>query len=118
MSHSELQYYEIVPAAPLSEYVRCVWRLSAPSGGLGPSPAPIVPDGCVELVLNLGDPFIRHTSGAAPYHQPLALVAGQISRAITIAPAGRIDLWGIRFHPWSAAAFLGTSGDELRDSIF
>jgi AraC-like DNA-binding protein len=26
-----------------------------------------------------------------------------------------MDLWGIRFHPWSAAAFFGVSGDAVRD---
>jgi AraC-like DNA-binding protein len=80
-------------------------------------PEAIIPDGCVELVLNLADPFIRHSASGASHVQPLRLIAGQITRAISIEASGRIDLWGIRFHPWSAAAFLGVSGAELRDNI-
>jgi AraC-like DNA-binding protein len=50
-------------------------------------------------------------------HQPRRLVAGQITRALAVAPSGNIDIWGVRFHPWSAATFLGVSGDELRDRV-
>jgi AraC-like DNA-binding protein len=28
-----------------------------------------------------------------------------------------MDLWGIRFHPWAAAAFLQVQGTELRDRM-
>jgi AraC-like DNA-binding protein len=81
------------------------------------APEPILPDGCVEVVINLGAPFIRHTADHAPHRQPLRLVAGQLTRAVTIEPSGPIDLWGIRFHPWAGATFLGVSGNELRDRV-
>ena len=112
-----LRYHELAPPAHLQPYVRCVWRLTGPGSAVS-SPEPIIPDGCVELVINLADPFIRNVPGAASHEQPRRLVAGQLSRAITIQPSGRIDLWGVRFHPWSAAAFLGVSGAELRDQLF
>lgn len=79
-------------------------------------PEPIIPDGCAELVLNFGDAFVRHTADGS-HHQPLRLVAGQITQAVTIQPSGRIDLWGVRFHPWSAAPFLGFSGAEMRHRL-
>jgi AraC-like DNA-binding protein len=95
--------------------VRCIWRLRG-DAIIGGPPEPIIPDGCAEIVLNFGDPFVRH--GAEGSHrQPLRLLAGQITRAITIQPSGRLDLWGIRFHPWSAAAFFGISGAEMRDEL-
>jgi AraC-like DNA-binding protein len=112
-----LRYHELAPPAHLGLYVRCVWRLTGPASAVS-TPEPILPDGCVELVINLSDPFIRTVPGAGSHQQPRRLVAGQISRAITIRPSGRIDLWGIRFHPWSAAAFLGISGAEVRDRLF
>jgi AraC-like DNA-binding protein len=69
-------------------------------------------------VINLGDPFIRTVPGVGSHRQPMQLIAGQITRAININPSGRIDLWGVRFQPWSAAAFLGASAVELRDQLF
>src|SRR5262245_25339704 len=108
-----LQYREIEPPPALRMHIRCIWRLfgseTEPS-----SPEPIIPDGRVEVVLNLGDRFVRHVEGSS-HLQPARLIAGQITRAVTIGSSGRVDLWGIRFHPWSAALFLGVSGDELRD---
>jgi AraC-like DNA-binding protein len=96
--------------------VRCIWRLTAPAS-IGLAAEPILPDGCVELVVNLADPFIRQTADGASEVQPLHLIAGQLTRAVRISPSGRVDLWGIRFHPWSAASFFGVSGNELRDAM-
>ena len=119
MSDHALQYREISPPGVLADFVRCIWRLHGDPGqdAAGGSPEPIIPDGCAEIVVNVGDPFIRHAAGEPAERQPLRLVAGQITRALTLEPSGRIDIWGIRFHPWCAASFLGVSASELRDSV-
>jgi methylphosphotriester-DNA--protein-cysteine methyltransferase len=116
MSDGGLKYFELDLPPALGAHVRCIWRLhgSPPAGGAA---EPIVPDGCVEVVINVADAFVRHEPGVDSYRQPLRIIAGQISHAITIEPFGRVDLWGIRFHPWSAASFLGVSASELRDRI-
>ena len=116
MTDSDFHYEEIDPPGDLAAHVRCLWRLRGPSAA-GAPPEPILPDGCVELVLNFADPFVRHTGNGASHSQALRLVTGQITRAITIAPSGRMDLWGIRFHPWAAAAFLNVQGTDLRDRM-
>jgi AraC-like DNA-binding protein len=110
----DIIYHELLPPPHLQAHVKCIWRLTGPRVDVAMA-EPIVPDGCVELVLNLGDPFIRHVADEGSHRQPRRLLAGQITRAVTVGPSGRMDLWGIRFHPWSAAAFFGVSGDELRD---
>lgn len=107
-------YRELLPPPSLRPHIKCIWRLSGRRVDVAMA-EPIVPDGCVELVLNLADPFIRHIANEGSHEQPRRLIAGQITRAVTVGPSGRMDLWGIRFHPWSAAAFFGVSGDELRD---
>jgi AraC-like DNA-binding protein len=113
-----LRYHEFTPPDELREHIRCIWRLEGPAAPAHELAAePIVPDGCVEMVLNMGAPFVRHVPGAGSHRQPRRLVAGQITRAVTIAPSGDVDLWGIRFHPWAAPAFLGVSGAELRDQF-
>jgi AraC-like DNA-binding protein len=109
-------YEQIEPPAELASHVRCLWRLRGPSTDSAP-PEPIVPDGCVEIVLNLADPFVRHTGAGDSHTQPRRLLAGQLTSAITIAPSGAVDLWGIRFHPWAAASFLGVAGSDLRDRM-
>ena len=114
MSES-LQYQELDVPPALASHVRCLWRMSG-AASVATTPEPIIPDGCSEIVLNFGDPFVRHTEGGS-HRQPRSLVAGQITRAITIEPSGRVDLWGIRFQPWAAAPLLGVSGAEMRDCL-
>lgn len=109
------RYLEIAPSGLIAQHVRCVWRLTGRVSDAAPEP--IIPDGCAELVLNVGDPFAERASDGSMSHQPRRLVAGQITRALAVAPSGHIDIWGIRFHPWSASAFLGVSGEELRDRV-
>lgn len=109
------RYREIAPSGLLAQHVRCIWRLTGRV--TEPVPEPIIPDGCAELVLNLGEPFVERASDGSVSRQPRRLVAGQITRALTVAPSGAIDIWGIRFHPWSAAGFFGVSGGELRDQV-
>jgi AraC-like DNA-binding protein len=118
MTEHALQYREIAPPGVLADFVRCIWRLHGdPGRDHGGPPDPIIPDGCAEIVVNVGDPFIRHGPEGSSERQPLRLIAGQITRALTLGPSGQIDIWGIRFHPWCAASFLGVSASELRDQV-
>jgi AraC-like DNA-binding protein len=116
VSDGSFHYREIDPPPALAGVVRCIWRLRGPATAAAP-PEPILPDGCVEIVLNVGDPFARHVGTAAAYRQPRRLLTGQLTTAIAIAPTGNVDLWGIRFEPWAAAAFLRVSGEEIRDRM-
>ena len=116
MSEVSLRYHERAAPFGLARHVKCVWRLQGPASE-HTVPEPVIPDGCVEIVLNLGDPFLRHRGPGQRQAQPLLLVAGQLTEAITIEPSGRVDLLGVRFHPWSAAAFLGVSARELQDEV-
>jgi AraC-like DNA-binding protein len=111
-----MRYAEHAPPASLAPYVRCFWTLS---GDPDPSDGgdPVLPDGCVEIVLNFGDRFRRHLDGGGVERQPRALIAGQLTRSVAIEPEGRIDLLGIRFHPWGAAPFLRVTAGELRDQM-
>src|SRR5262245_44881373 len=110
-----LTYSEHAPPPSLQPFIRCVWRLRDDSPG--PHRAePVIPDGCVEVVLNFGDRFRRHGPAGVEL-QPHRLVAGQLTHAVTIEPSGTVDLFGVRFHPWGAAVFLGVSSDELRDRM-
>ena len=112
-----LDYREIRPAAPVARFVECFWTLT----GRAPAPAapdPILPDGCMELILNCAAPFIRHRFGRAIERQPARMLVGQMDHHLLIAPTGRVDLVGIRFHPAGARAFLHAPMSEFAGHTF
>jgi AraC-like DNA-binding protein len=106
-------YREIAPPLSLARYVRCLWRLTAPRGaGVA---EPVLPDGCMEIVVNVADPFVRHEADGTVARQPLVLLSGQLSRATQLQATGRIDLWGIRLQPWASSTILPGTAASLRD---
>ena len=75
-------------------------------------PISIVPDGCVEIIFNLADPFADHRG-----LQPLDLIAGQMTGPVTAVPTGDVDLIGVRFWPGRAGETLRLPMWELRDQL-
>jgi AraC-like DNA-binding protein len=109
-----MDYRELRPAPNLRPYVRCYWMLSAPA----PSDATaqrILPDGCVEIILNLSASFLRHDHSGQTERQPRTLVVGPTTRHMSISPTGAVRLVGIRFVPGGAYPFLSVPPSELRD---
>lgn len=106
-----IQYDQSDAPPALADAVRCVWRLRGEWDG---STQPIVSDGCVEIVLNLADPFEEIVDSGAT-RQPLAMVVGPTAQPTVVRPTGAIDIVGIRIQPWAAASVLGVAMHELRD---
>lgn len=112
-----LEYAEHAPPAALRPYVRCLWTLAGPAPEQR-APQPVVPDGCMEVILNFGEPFERHrVDGSFVERQPLQLLVGPTTGPAVIVPMGRIDLVGVRLHPWGAARLLGVEPSALRDEL-
>jgi AraC-like DNA-binding protein len=113
-----MDYAEWEPSPRLAPFVRRVWTLRGPPAA-DPgviSAEPIVPDGCVELIFHLGDPFVQ-VAGDVQTLQPRAMIVGQATAPTVVGPTGAVDVVGVRFHPWSAAAVLRVSAVELRDRV-
>jgi len=108
-----MDYRELAPAPPLRAYIRCYWTLRAPASVDAP-PQRVLPDGCVEIVINLGARFIRYLPSRTE-RQPRVLVIGPTTRHVTIAPTGDVRLIGVRFAPGGALPFLSVPPRELRD---
>ncbi len=107
-----LHYSEIPPPPGLSPWIECFWFMR---GAASPGqPDRVLPDGCVEIVLNLADPF-RQVQGPDLGLQPRQLLAGPMTRHMLIQASGRIDLVGIRLRPGGASAFLPIPLIELQD---
>lgn len=110
-----MDYRELAPAPALRPYVRCYWTLRALATE-GASPQRVLPDGCVEIVINLGARFVRHDESGRTEIQPRTLIVGPTTRHLFIAPTGAIRLIGIRFAPGGAVPFLSVSPREVRDA--
>ena len=98
------------PPPALSPWVKTIWCARGTKAEFD-TPEPIVPDGCVEIIFNLGDPF----KNGDP--QPLSLLAGQMTSPVVALPTGAVDLIGIRFWPGRAGAALRTPMWELQDRL-
>jgi AraC-like DNA-binding protein len=108
-------YRQISPAPALRPYIRCYWTLRADATG-DASAQRVLPDGCVEIIINLGARFIRHDAAGGAERQPLELLVGPTTRHMTIAPSGAIQLVGVRFAPGGAVPFLSVAPEEVRDA--
>ena len=98
---------------PLAHSVKAIWCARGTKAEFD-APEPIVPDGCVEIIFNLGDPFINADSGD---RQPRDLLAGQMTRPVVALPAGDVDLIGVRFKTGRAGAALRVPMSELQDRL-
>lgn len=112
-----MRYRELKPTPALQSFVECFWTLEG-DGPVGPSPPErILPDGCVELILNFGDRFLQHTDNNNRELQPRHFLVGQMTGPILISPVGRVELLGIRFQPGGTHAFLDLAADEFTNRV-
>jgi AraC-like DNA-binding protein len=111
-----MRYSEIPSRPPLNHFVECFWMLEGDGPIPGGAPERILPDGCVELILNFGERFSQHQKNRREL-QPRHFLVGQMSGPILISPTGAVQLLGIRFHPGGTAPFLRVPMNELTDQI-
>lgn len=107
----EFTFHDPPPA--LADSIKAIWHARGTKAEFD-APEPIVPDGCVEIVFNLGDPFINAQTGEL---QPRDLLAGQMTRSVIALPTGGVDLIGVRFHTARAGAALRIPMWELQDQL-
>jgi len=100
---------------PLSRFVECVWFLRSESRPGAAAPERIVPDGCAELIVQLGAPCRAARSGEPLALQPAGLLVGPITGSLLVQPAGDVATVGIRFRPGGLAPFLRANVGELTD---
>lgn len=107
------RYAEFEPPRSLRPFVRKIWTYAAPN----PSGAiqRIAPDGCPELILDIGSPYEEQGDDGVFRLQPKAIFAGQMTRPIAIRPIGPVELIAIRFEPDGARDWLGHSLAKATD---
>lgn len=113
MSGEGERYQEFEPPAALRPLVRVIWTYA------DTDPAPVVqriaPDGCPELIFDLGDPYEEQGEDGVWRLQPSALFAGQMTRPLALRPVGPTELVAIRFEPDGARDWLGLPLSEATD---
>jgi AraC-like DNA-binding protein len=112
-----MDYREFPPIPQLARFVECFWSLESDAGPAPVRPERILPDGCVELILNFGARFQEHKENSQKEDQPLNYMVGQMTRQILIAPTGSVQLLGIRFHPGGTFPFFRIPMQELTNRV-
>ncbi len=70
----------------------------------------------MELILNFGANFAEHSPDGTARKQPARFLVGQMTGPVLIAPTGRVELMGIRFHPGGTFPFFRLPMHELTDT--
>ena len=112
-----MQYREHKVAPVLAKHVECIWLLESGEEPMFASPQRLLPDGCVELILNFGDRFREHKGADQSSLQPLRFVVGQMTRPVLVSPTGSVQLLGIRFAPGGTLPFFHCPPGELTNTI-
>jgi len=112
-----MRYREFQSAPALSNHVECLWLLESSDQQESAAPERILPDGCVELILNFGALFREHKEAGRSDLQPSRFVVGQMTQPVLVSPTGPVQLLGIRFAPGGALPFFPIPPDELTNRI-
>jgi AraC-like DNA-binding protein len=94
-------YRELSPHPALRPFVDRFWVSSAESA---PGPRCILPDGCIDLLIDLN-------RGAH------ATAVGTMTRATTFDPRAPVRIVAVRFRPGGAVPFLAVPADQLTDRV-
>jgi AraC-like DNA-binding protein len=100
-----MAYRELLPHPALRRFVDRFWILTAAAGA---EPRRILPDGCIDVIVDV-DPDSDGFGRAA--------AVGTMTRAMLFHPRTRVCSAAVRFRPGGAAPFLRLSADELTDRV-
>ena len=105
-----------VPQAPVNRYVELIW---VARGGSDATPSKVLPNGVVELIINLGDrqKIIDRDNPSKIHSYNKCWIAGLQHSYIIIQSQTDTNLVGIRFRPGGAFPFFGLPMSELSDQV-
>lgn len=96
---------EFPPDRDLADFIQLIWVLEAESPDDAFPRELIMPDGIVEIVFHLGDPFYTW-QGSNRFLQPQSFAISMMRQHIAIESSGRTSLVAVRFFPWGAYHFF------------
>jgi len=109
-----LIYLERIPAAPLSDHIRLLWYTSAKQ--VGHTRERVLPNGCVQVIINLARDFIWEYAGDSPRRRIApSLIVGARATYEIVDPSDMADLVGIVFKPGAFSCFVCDAADRFSD---
>lgn len=109
-----MEFHQYSPHPRLAGHVECYWHLrTGPCAGTPPER--VLPDGCMELILNLRTPFCQADQAGCYQRQPTAFLVGQITRFVLLRATAEAEVLAVRFKPGGAHALFGIDMHELTD---
>lgn len=109
-----MNYNTISPVSDLCPFVKCYWTLEAPQEE-NPERQRIVPDGCMEMIFNCGDPYKQYADDGSYVIQPRSFVFGQITQPLEIEATGLTNIFAIRFHPEGFVPFAAIPVNQMEN---
>jgi methylphosphotriester-DNA--protein-cysteine methyltransferase len=110
-----MRYREIEPGGQVRQFVDRYWLLECEANEAAEAQR-VVPDGRVELIVNLAQPFESFQDGEWRV-QPACFVAGQITGPLLLRPGGPAKIMGVRFLPHGAARVLSAPICDLTGAV-
>lgn len=108
-------YSEGPPGVELRGLVECIWTIRSDAPLRVAHLNRVVPDGCTDVIVDLGD---GATGGGAPRAaSPRPLFVGAMLRPRVVEMTGAVDLLGVRLRPGVGGMLLGMPAAELTDRI-
>lgn len=106
------RYIEQQPCGILAPYVQCYWAVTAPDLVAAGITNRVLPDGCLDILFNLGDPFGR--DGVVDVG-PSMRVLGVLQCPTLVFHAGHVEVLGVRFRSGGAHPFFRLPLGDLTD---
>jgi AraC-like DNA-binding protein len=109
------RYDEHAPSAALADHVVCLWTSVSTGDGVVPVRThSVLPDGCMDIILDLGDSETGMDAPTPPVRER-AFVVGAMTRPLIVVRRGHVRYLGVRFRPGRAAGALRLAASELTD---
>lgn len=103
-------YRRLAPRSELADAVEYLWLLEEPAGSS--ESQPVLPDGRMELVFQLAEPFEQQLPEGRWSRQGRRLLVGQQWQRVELRPTGRVCCLGVHLAPAGLACFV--AGDLRR----
>jgi AraC-like DNA-binding protein len=113
-----LSYNEFLPSDKLKDYVKCYWTLDSGNNCISMRNC-FIPFGCIELVFQQTP--VGHYLSLDDEQRvllPRFLITPQSAKSFYIEMEGKVKIYGIRFHPYSARCFFNRPIQQLGNTIW
>jgi AraC-like DNA-binding protein len=108
-------YFEHQPRPALRPFVECYWTRHFVLPPTAEDVYRVLPDGCLDIVFNFGDPWVRRGPHGAHVDRERSRVVGTMTRPLLAQSGRQADFLGVRFRPGKARSFLKVPNGEITD---